>query len=127
MSILHMMAITASAVLLTLVVELVRRGRLKERYSLLWLLAGAVMLLMSSWRGLLDFVSRLIGIYYPPSFLFLLAFLFLLLITMHFSVVISSLFESNKKLAQEVALLRRMLEERTGTQGTAPPGEAIRT
>jgi hypothetical protein len=87
------------------------------------------MLLMSSWRGLLDFVSHLIGIYYPPSFLFLLAFLFLLLITMHFSVVISSLFESNKKLAQEVALLRRLLEERTGTQATAPSGEGgtIRT
>jgi hypothetical protein len=129
MNILHMMAIAASAVLLMLVVELIRRGRLKERYSLLWLLAGAVMLLMSSWRGLLDFVSHLIGIYYPPSFLFLLAFLFLLLITMHFSVVISSLFESNKKLAQEVALLRRLLEERTGTQATAPSGEGgtIRT
>jgi hypothetical protein len=87
------------------------------------------MLLMSSWRGLLDFVSHLIGIYYPPSFLFLLAFLFLFLIIMHFSVVISSLFESNKRLAQEIALLRRMLEERTGSREAAPSGEggAVRT
>jgi hypothetical protein len=123
MSILHMIAVAASAALLMLVVELIRRGRLKERYSLLWLLAGAVMLLMSSWRGLLDFVSHLIGIYYPPSFLFLLAFLFLFLIIMHFSVVISSLFESNKRLAQEIALLRRMLEERTAAREAAPPGE----
>jgi hypothetical protein len=114
MDILKIMAILGSGTVLVLVVELVRRGKLKERYSLLWLFAGLVLLVLSLSRTLLEFVSRQFGIFYPPSFLFLLAFLFLLLITLHFSVVISGLSEKNKKLAQEIALLRLMLEERTG-------------
>ncbi len=92
------------------VIELIRRGRLKERYSLLWLFAGATMLLLSSSRSLLEYVSRLLGVFYPPSLLFLLAFLFLLRITLHFSVVVSGLSEKNKQLAQELALLRQELK-----------------
>jgi hypothetical protein len=111
MDLLKISAILGSGALLLVVVELIRRGRLKERYALLWLLAGAVLLFLSSSRGLLDAIARLLGIFYPPSFLFLLAFFFLLLITLHFSVVLSGLSEKNKKLAQELALLRRELEE----------------
>ncbi len=111
MDILKTLAITGNALLLILVIELVRRGRLKERYSLLWLLAGAVLLMLSLSRSVLEYISRIVGIYYPPSVLFLLAFLFLLLITLHFSVVISGLSDKNKKLAQELALLREELSE----------------
>jgi len=111
MDILKLSAIVGSVVLLVLVVELIRRGRLKERYSLLWLLAGAVVMLFSLSRGLLEYASHLFGIFYPPSFLFLIAFFFLLLITLHFSVVISGLSEKNKTLAQEVAVLRQALED----------------
>jgi len=111
MDLLKIFAILGSGALLIVVVELIRRGRLKERYALLWLLAGAILLFLSSSRSLLDAIARQLGIFYPPSLLFLLAFFFLLLITLHFSVVLSSLSEKNKKLAQELALLRRELEE----------------
>ena len=111
MDVLKILAIVGSGTVLLLVVELIRRGRLKERYSLLWLFAGGVLLLLSSSRSILDFVSNMVGIYYPPSFLFLLAFLFLLLITLHFSVTISGLSEKNKRLAQELALLRQEMRE----------------
>lgn len=114
MDILKIIAITSNAAVLILVVELIRRGRLKEKYSLLWLIAGSVMLLFSVSRGLLEFFSRLVGIYYAPSFLFLLAIFFLFLIALHFSVVISELAEKNKQLAQEIALLRQELQERLG-------------
>jgi hypothetical protein len=70
-----------------------------------------MLLILSASRELLEYLSRLVGIFYPPSLLFLLAFLFLLLITLHFSVVISGLSEKNKKLAQELALLRQELRE----------------
>ena len=110
MDLLKILAVGGSGLVLVVVIELIRRGRLKERYSLLWLLAGGILLVFSLWRGLLEYVSRLIGIFYPPSFLFLLAFLFLLLITLHFSVVISGLSEKNKRLAQELALLRQKVE-----------------
>jgi hypothetical protein len=121
MDILKLSAIAGSIMLLIMVVELIRRGRLKERYSLLWLLAGMVVMVFSLSRGLLEYVSHLFGIFYPPSFLFLIAFFFLLLITLHFSVVISGLSEKNKRLAQEVAMLREALEDvRTRMAGKGP-------
>lgn len=115
MDLLKILAIAGSGSLLFVVFELIRRDRLKERYSLLWLLAGVVLLLLSSSRNALEFISRHVGIFYPPSFLFLIAFLFLLLITLHFSVVISGLSEKSKKLAQELALLRQELHTIRGT------------
>ncbi len=111
MDIVKILAIAGSATVLLLVLELIRRGRLKERYSLLWLFSGLVMLILSLSRGLLEHIARMVGIFYPPSLLFLIAFIFLLLITLHFSAVISGLSEKNKRLAQEIALLRQALEE----------------
>lgn len=111
MVLLKLLATGVSGIVLILVVELIRRGRLKERYALLWLLASCVLLILSTTK-IIESVSQIIGIYYPPSALFLIAFLFLLLITLHFSVVISGLSEQNKRLAQEIALLRRDLEDR---------------
>lgn len=114
MDLLKILSVAATLFMLLVVIELIRRGRLKERYSLLWLFAGGILLVLSSSRSLLEFFSHMVGIYYAPSFLFLMAFLFLLLITLHFSVVISGLSEKNKRLAQELALLRQEMLERTG-------------
>ena len=111
MDLLKILAVAGSGIVLLAVLELIRRGRLKERYAILWLLAGGVLLLLSSSRDLLEAIASLLGVFYPPSLLFLLAFFFLLLITLHFSVVLSGLSEKNKKLAQELALLRQELEE----------------
>jgi len=121
MDILKILAIVGSGALLFIVAELIRRGRLKEKYSLLWLLSGGILLIFSLSRDILEYVSRLLGIFYPPSLLFLVAFLFLLLITLHFSVVISGLFEKNKQLAQEVALLRQQIQECTGNRASTNP------
>ena len=114
MNVLKIIAIVVCGIGLMIIVELIRRGRLKEKYSLLWLFAGIILLIFSLSRGLLEYVSSLLGIYYPPSLLFLLAFMFLLLITLHFSVVISGLSDKNKKLAQELALLQQQMQEDMG-------------
>ena len=114
MDLIKILAILGSGSVLFVVIELIRRGRLKEKYSLLWLFAGGVLLVFSSSRAMLESVARLLGVYYPPSLLFILAFLFLLLITLHFSVVISGLSDKNKKLAQELALLRQQMQESMG-------------
>jgi hypothetical protein len=113
MDLLRIVSIVGNGAILLLVIELIRRGRLKERYALLWLVAGIFLLILSLSRVTLEFFSHLVGIYYSPSFLFLIAFVFLLMITMHFSVVISGLSEKNKKLAQEISLLRSEMEGRT--------------
>jgi hypothetical protein len=114
MDLIKIFAIVGSGSVLVAVIELIRRGRLKEKYSLLWLFAGGIMLFLSSSRGLLNYISHLLGVFYPPSVLFLFAFLFLLLITLHFSVVISGLSDKNKKLAQELSLLRQEMQEVMG-------------
>ena len=127
MDIVKALAIAGSATVLFLVLELIRRGRLKERYSLLWLFSGVVMLVLSLSRGLLEYIALQVGIFYPPSLLFLVAFIFLLLITLHFSAVISGLSEKNKMLAQEIALLRQSLDEvkrPSGAQGRDRAGQA---
>ncbi|OGW40142.1 MAG: hypothetical protein A2X58_07260 [Nitrospirae bacterium GWC2_56_14] len=122
MVLLKLLATGVSGIVLILVVELIRRGRLKERYALLWLLAGCVLLILSTTK-IIENVSQIVGIYYPPSALFLIAFLFLLLITLHFSVVISGLSDQNKRLAQEIALLRRDLEDRFAASRPSPPAK----
>ncbi len=111
MDLLKFLAVAGSGSLLVIVIELIRRGKLKERYSLLWFFAGVVLLIFSTSRYLLELISHALGIFYAPSFLFLLAFFFLLLITLHFSVVISGLSETNRQLAQEIALLRQEMQE----------------
>ena len=111
MHVLDIVAITASLVLVLFVVEAIRRSHLNARYAILWLGAGAVLLLFSLYRPLLDWSAELLGISYPPSLLFGLAFLFLLVIVLHYSLVISSHRNSIRQLAQTVALLERALED----------------
>lgn len=104
------LAVAASIGALALVLELVRRRRLREEYSLLWLLTAFVMLIFSAWRDLLHGLAELVGIAYPPNLLFLLAVLFVLLILLYFSTVITRLTQENKEMAQQLALLRYEVE-----------------
>jgi len=99
-------AVLASVVLLFYILEMVRRRKLREEYSILWLAGGMIMLVFSLKKDWLERVSGAAGIYYPPSFLFLIGMLFILLILIHFSITISRLYQMNKKIAQEIALLK---------------------
>lgn len=97
--------------LVLFVFNLVRRRRLREEYSLLWLLTGFVLLFLTIFQDMLwDRFSRLIGIDYPPSALFLIGMGFLFLIVLHYSVVLSKLSEQNKELTQEFTILKDEFE-----------------
>ena len=113
----QIIAIITGFVLFLGIVELVRRRTLKEQYSILWITSSLVLLVLSFWRGLLDGLARWVGIFYPPSMIFLVAFIFLLLIVLHFSIVISRLTEQNKRLVQELGLLRLWMEDIKGETG----------
>jgi hypothetical protein len=102
---LQIVAIVASSGLVVIVFELLRRRRLVERYALLWLLSSVVLLGLSVWTGLLEVVSKAVGIVYPPNALFMIAFAFVLVLLLHFSIAISRLSGETKVLAQEVARL----------------------
>ena len=93
-------------VLLGIVLHLVRKRKLKEEYALLWIAMGLTGILLASWRGLVFAFSFAIGIADPANAFFLLSLLFLIVILIHFSVVVSETTEKTRILAQEVALLR---------------------
>jgi hypothetical protein len=103
--------VLASLVLVLVVLELVRGRRLKERYALLWLATGVVLLVLSAWRGGLNTIAGWLGVTsYPPAVLFAVATLFILLVLLHYSTVISKLTDENVELAQRLALLEERVE-----------------
>ena len=108
---LQIVSIGATLALFVLVFELVRRRRLMERYALLWLFSTVVLLGLAVWKDLLEQVASAIGIFYAPSALFVVAFGFILVILLHFSLVISRLADQTKVLAQRVSLLQARIEE----------------
>lgn len=109
-----LVAAVAALILLAIILELIRSRRLQERYAILWLVTGAVMFVLSIWRGGLAKIAELAGIAYPPSALFVLVSLFILAVLLHYSTVISRLSDQSKILAQRLALLERELEESSG-------------
>ncbi|MEA2288534.1 MAG: hypothetical protein QOD55_531 [Solirubrobacteraceae bacterium] len=115
----QLVSILVTAGLFAVIFELLRRKRLMERYAILWLFSSAVLLALAVWRGLLETVAGAIGIYYAPSALFVIAFGFILVLLLHFSLVISRLADQNKVLAQRLGLLQQRLDELD-----APPARA---
>jgi hypothetical protein len=99
----------AAALFLLVIFELIRGRRLQERYALLWLLTGGVILVLAVWRDALRLVAEQLGIAYPPSALFVVGFLFILVVLLHYSTVISELSERNVRLAQDIALVEERL------------------
>jgi hypothetical protein len=105
-------AAIASLLLLLVVFELIRSRRLRERYALLWLLTGVVLLVLSLWRGGLNTIAGWFGISgYPPAILFAVGILFILLVLLHYSTVISRLSDQSTILAQRLALLEERFRE----------------
>ena len=108
----------ASLILILVVVELVRGRRLKERYALLWLATGVVLLVLSAWRGGLNTIAGWVGVTgYPPAVLFAVATLFILAVLLHYSTVISKLADQNVILAQRLALLEQRIRPEREPQG----------
>ena len=105
-------AAVAVVAVLAVIIELIRRHRLQERYALLWIATGGVMLFFALWRSALDRFAELVGVAYPPSALFMVAGLFVFVVLLHFSTVLSKLSEQNKTLAQQIALLEQRLRDR---------------
>lgn len=101
--------ITGAVILILIVLEMVRRRRLKEEFVLLWLAIAAMIFVLASNRGLLDFLAGILGISYPPSVLILIGIGSLIVVALYFSVLGSRLLEENKSLAQEIAIMRLQL------------------
>ena len=101
----RIVAVIVTAILLGLVLELVRRRRLIERYALLWMVVALILLVLAIWNQLLAHVSNAVGIEVPANALFIAGLGLAFLLLLHFSVVTTRLSEETKILAQEVARL----------------------
>jgi len=123
-------AVVATLLFLALVIELVRRRRLVERYALLWISASLVLVVLAVWNGALNWIADTLGILSPPNALFLIGVGALFVLALHFSVAFSRLSEETKILAQEVARLdgeQRRLRGTLNANGGPPNGDSPQT
>jgi hypothetical protein len=119
----QIVAIVASGGLLLVILEMVRQRRLLERYALLWLFSALVLLALAVWRDFLETIANTIGIIYPPNALFVIAFGFVLVLLLHFSIAVSRLADQSKVLAQRVALLEQ--RQRSAEEGSESEAEEV--
>lgn len=99
------LSIILSLGLLSIIFELVRRRKLKEKYAILWIITGVIILIMAIFQNLLIWFTHLFGIITPINALFFFGIFFIIIINLHFSLVISNLSEQIRKVAQRLVLL----------------------
>jgi hypothetical protein len=121
---LQIVAIVGAVGLLVLVLELVRRRALMERYALLWMFSSLVILGLAVWQDALTQLARAMGIVSAPNALFLVAVGAILLLLLHFSAAMSRLTDQSKVLAQRQAILEQRLSEVEHARAVAAGDEA---
>ncbi len=104
-------AVLGSLAIAAVIFELIRKRKVLEKYSLLWFASAIILIVLSVWRDLLEKVAAVLGVYYAPSALFIIAAFCAMVMFLHLTVVISQLTEQNKTLVQEVGLLRDMVQQ----------------
>ena len=127
----QILAIAASIGLLLVVLELVRRRRLVEEYSLLWVAAAVALIGISIRRDLLDTVARWLDVHYPPAVLVLLLILIVFIASLCFSVILSRQQQQIDRLIDETAILAAEMRDLKATvagngQKQEPRSEAFR-
>ena len=108
---LNLVAIVGSALLLLVILELIRRRYLRERYALIWIILGTLFLIISIRMDILYGLAQVLGFSVPSNALFFFGILFLLLISLGLSVITSRLAEKNRALTQEVVLLKKRFDD----------------
>ena len=102
----------------TFVVIQVRHQRMKERYAALWLIIGAIIIVLGAFPTLLNGVADFVGVALPVNLLFLLSILLLMGVSIHLTLELSRLSEKTRILAEEVAILKALQEQPEGVSGT---------
>ena len=103
-------AIATSILFLLYIVRLIIKGKLREEYSIVWIVCTIILILFSFWRDGLAVVSELVGVYSPPNLVFIAAIFAIFIYLLHLSVVVSKLHSQNKQMAQDIALLKGKLK-----------------
>lgn len=107
----QILAIAGSVILLFGIFEMLRRRKLREEYSFIWITSVLVLLFFSIFRGAFDYIAHALGVAYSPALLILVILLFGMLMLIHFSIIISRLTGENKALSQELAIQGEKLRQ----------------
>jgi len=119
------LVVFVAVVIALVVVFYIRRWRLREEYSLLWLFLSAALIVLTIDQGVMEWAARRLDVSYSPAVLFFLALAFAAVMLFHYSLEISRLSDQNRMLAQEMSLLRAKLEG-SGPRAASPakPGSS---
>lgn len=128
----NLAAFVLALVIVGLVVGMLHKRKLREKYAALWLVVGIATLVLAAFPELLTVVARLVGVQLPSNLLFILSILMLLGVSLHLSWEISVVEDETRILAEEVAILRTQVENlesnvhelRSGANGRILPRES---
>ena len=107
----YLVAVIGSVLVLGGIFELLRRRQLNEKYAVLWLVVGLLLLVLTIFPGLLSTISHALGVSLPSNLLFFVAIVFLVCIALHLSWELSRLENETRKLAEDLAILRLEVQE----------------
>jgi hypothetical protein len=122
----QLVALGVSLLLLVGVLELVRRRKLTEEYSFLWIICSLALVLLSVRRDLLDTAARWLGVYYPPTVLLMLLIMMVFIASLYFSVIVSRQRQQIERLIEETAILAAELRDHRADGDRSPVEPATR-
>lgn len=102
----YIVGLVATILILAGIVELLRRRQLGEKYAVLWLVVGIVLLVFSIFPGLLPALAEDLGVALPSNLMFFVAIVFLVGVVLHLSWEVSRLENETRKLAEDLAILQ---------------------
>lgn len=110
----QIISIIGALLFMFFIFRLIAKGKLREEYSIIWIICTIILLVFSIWRNGLDVMAKLLGVYYAPALVFLAAIFAIIVFLVHLSVVNSKQHEQIKKLTQEMAILKsKLLDEKS--------------
>lgn len=113
----QLISLFGAAVFMLMIFRLILKGKLREEYSIVWILCTVLLIIFSIWRKGLEQISLLLGVLYPPSLIFLAAIFATIIFLVHLSVVNSKLQSQIKDLSHEIAFLKKEVAAITAKTG----------
>jgi hypothetical protein len=105
-------SISTTILFLLFVTRLIIKKKLREEFSIIWILCALVLNLFAFWQNGIEVLANFFGIYYPPAIIFMMLFFALIVYCLHLSIIITKQKDPLKTLTQEVALINEKLEKR---------------
>lgn len=99
---------------------LLRTGKLREKYAILWIVVGLLTTILGLFPSLLEWFADLLGVVVPANLLFALSIVLLLGVSLHVSRELTILEDETRTLAEEVAILRAIVEQQTSAAASYP-------